>query len=87
MGEAEAHKDLDRLRANRETLLEEMEQERQASKEEADESAAQGVGFAERAVAAEALVAEWEFFNQKFPPANPEANNYGVAGPMGYSWR
>ena len=80
MGEAEAHKDLERLRANRETMLEEMEQERQAFKDEADESAAQGVGFAERAMTAEALVAEWEFFNSKYPPANPEANNYGVAG-------
>ena len=55
--------------------LEEMEQERQAFKDEAEEPAAQGVGFAERAMTAEALVAGWGFFNSKYLPANPEAQN------------
>ena len=60
-----------------------MEEDRKAAKDDLDESATQGMIFADRAFAAEALVAEWERFNHQFPPANPawQQQQQQTAGP------
>ena len=65
-GELEAIKDLERLRGNRtqqQEKIEEMIEEARVAKEDLDESARQGILYADRAYVAEALVAEWEHFN------------------------
>ena len=51
-----------------------IQRERQEAKDDADDSATRGIAFAQRAETAEALVAQWEYFNQRYPPADKAAN-------------
>ena len=72
VAEADTQKELDRLKADHHRLLAEITKERIEYKEEADESASQGIAYAERADKAEALITEWEFYHERYPPDDAE---------------